>query len=149
MSSAFSMHVNSTSEPSDCLRMSSVTLSISSMTRKAFLTGTATLVRLRYDSTNLISPREDCEMVSSPLRIVSSSSGLSCVYFMSVSLREAIGVTVFMISCVRTRMSLVHDSCSFSAMSLLMSLNATTLTSWPEIVAADAVKAMVLRPLSL
>ena len=67
-------------------------------------------------------------MVSSPTFI--SGEEMS---FERVSLNEAIGVTVFIISWVKTRIKRDHDNCSFSAISLLISLKAMIFTALPWI----------------
>ena len=88
---------------------------------------------------------DDWDMLLNPFL----TSSLTSSNLRRVSLRDAIGVTVFIISCVRTLISLDYDCCSFSAISLLMSLNAMILTVSLPIVASEAVRDMVILPLSL
>ena len=131
-----------------------------SLRKNAFLEGAAIWVRSLYELTNFIRPLEDEAIVSSPALMSGPWTGtpagdsapfpsVSSIYLASASLRDAIGVTVFMISCVSTRMRRVHDSASFSSMSLLMSLNATIFTFFPLISAEDAVIDRVMREDSL
>ncbi len=80
-------------------------------------------VKRRNPSTKVSSRRLVAEMVSRP-RATSASSGRP--RWSSVSLSEVIGEREFMISCVRMRVSLLHDSICISLNSLLMSLTETT-----------------------
>ena len=56
--------------------------------------------------------------------LISSLETCASVSPSSVSLREVMGVTAFIISCVSTRVSLIQESISFSSSSLLMSFRA-------------------------
>ena len=55
---------------------------------------------------------DESEMVSRPALMSSSLWPFSSTDLAIASEREAMGETVFMISCVSTRMSLVQESCS-------------------------------------
>ena len=94
-----------------CSLVSFSTLFTSLSTIKAFFNGRATPASSLYDSTNLIRSLDEEEMVSRPERTFISCP--SSILLRSASLSEAIGLTVFIISWVRTRISLVQDSCSF------------------------------------
>jgi len=150
MSSSFSSYTKSAPAPANCSAVSFLMVSISSLRKNAFLTGAAICVRFLYDSTNFIRPFADVAIVWSPALISGacesvfpSSEASDSAYFTRASLKEAIGVTVFMISCVSTLISLVQEADSFSSMSLLMSLNATIFTFFPRISASEAVMDIV------
>ena len=66
-----------------------------------------------------------------------------------VSLRDAMGATVFIISWVITLISLVQDSVSFSTSSLLMSLRAIILAVALPVSVSDALIETVIRDVSL
>lgn len=80
-------------------------------------------VKRRNPSMKVISRWLVAEIVSRP-RSMSESSGFPM--WSSVSLSEVIGASEFMISWVRMRVSLLHDSTCISFSSLLMSLTETT-----------------------
>ena len=89
-------------------------------------------------------------MVSRPaLRSGPSDGGVIVpAYSERASERDAIGVTVFMISWVSTLMSLVQDSDSFSSMASEMSFTATIFTSLRPMCAAVAEREMFVWELS-
>ena len=86
-------------------------------------------------------------MVPRPSR--NSSRGSLSEYLASESLSDTTGVTVFIISCMSTRISLVHDSVSISLCSLLMSLKEIIATCFPPIVADEDLRAIERRDMSL
>ena len=69
-------------------------------------------------------------------------------YSERTSERDAIGVTVFIISWVSTLMSLVQDSDSFSSMASEMSFTAMIFTSLRPMCAAVAEREMLVCELS-
>ena len=69
--------------------------------------GSGMRVKRRNVSTNAVRRRLVAEIVSSPCATSVSSGRPRCS---SVSLSEVIGASEFMISCVRMRVSLLHDS---------------------------------------
>ena len=89
-------------------------------------------------------------MVSRPAFRSGPSEGGVIVpaYSERASEREAIGVTVFMISCVRTLMSLVQDTDSFSSMASEMSFTAMIFTSLRPMCADVADREMFVCELS-
>ena len=87
--------------------------------------------------------RTNAAMVLRPL--LSSSPSTCC----SASLSEAIGVTVFIISWVSTRISLCQDSLSVCSMAELISLKALIFTFLPRIWADDEEMEMFFLKLSL
>ena len=110
------------------MRMPSAAISVmacssSSRTSKGAFCGTGIFVNRRKFSTKAISRRLVAEIVSSPR---ATSAFIVRSICSSVSLREVIGASEFMISCVRMRVSLLHDSICISLSSLLMSLTTTT-----------------------
>ena len=80
-------------------------------------------VNFRYDSTKESRPLPVLLIVCRPF-LISSLEACASVSSSSVSLREVMGVTAFIISCVSTRVSLIQESISFSSSSLLMSFKA-------------------------
>ena len=95
-------------------------------------------------STNLISERDEAAMVANPF--CKSGEVMSAE---RVSLSDAIGVTVFIISWVNTRIKRAHANSSFSAISLLMSLNAMIFIEVPCILVSDAMTARRTSPRSV
>ena len=74
-------------------------------------------VNFRYDSTKESRPLPVLLIVCRPF-LISSLETCASVSPSSVSLREVMGVTAFIISCVSTRVSLIQESISFSSSSL-------------------------------
>lgn len=110
--------------PSPAAAVSATACRMSSRTSKGSRCGAGIRVKRRYPSTKVTSRRLVAEMVSRPCR-TSGSSGRSM--WSSVSLSEVTSASEFMISWVRMRESLLHDSIWISLTSLLMSLTEMTL----------------------
>ena len=118
----------------------------SSRTSNGSFCGSGIRVKRRKLSTKAMSRRLVAEIVSSPCS-TSRSSGLP--RWSSVSLSEVTGASEFMISCVRIRVSLLHDSICISFSSLLMSPTVTTRSRCFSSTISEQPSVSAISPLSV